>query len=197
MCAVIKEAPWPSFPTRRALALLGALICRAARAPTATVSVPATATAQPTATPTPVLAQTPTNVPTGWNVLATTYFSLTCPPDWTVETLAVDQAYTILLPPNQYAVQAMVFPHADVATDLTPYCHPESEGAQHTTVANLPMTLKFTGLGNSVRVWRFANVDRTLYYLVAGDTLADGAAQARYKAIFATFRPDNATPWTC
>jgi hypothetical protein len=91
----------------------------------------------------------------------------------------------------------MVFPHADVATDLTPYCHPESEGAQHTTVANLPMTLNFTGLGNSVRVWRFANVDRTLYYLVAGDTLADGAAQARYKAIFATFRPDNATPWTC
>ncbi|HEX9056445.1 MAG TPA: hypothetical protein VF818_02845 [Ktedonobacterales bacterium] len=189
----------PRGSSRLALALLGALLCLAACAPTATLRIVPTATTPPapTATPSPVLAQTPTNVPAGWNVLATTYFSLAHPPNWTVETLAVDQAYTILISPNQPAVQIFVVPHADVPTYLTPYCLPQSSGSRPTTFANLPMTYTLTGINNTVRAWRFANAQQTWYQLEVGDGGASAAVQAQDTAILATFRPDNATPWRC
>jgi hypothetical protein len=193
----------PRGSSRLSLAFLGALLCLAlaACAPTATVRIVPSATATtppaPTATPSPVLAQTPTNVPAGWKVLATTYFSLAYPPNWTVETLAVDQAYTILVSPNQPAVQMIVVPHADATTYLTPYCLPQGSGSRPTTLANLPMTFTLTGMSNTVRVWRFANAQQTWYQLEAGDGAATAAVQAQDTAILATFRPDNATPWRC
>jgi hypothetical protein len=145
-----------------------------------------------------MLAPTPTNAPAGWKVLTTTHFSLAYPPDWTPDTVAVDeQMYVIWAPAKRSAVQVIAFPRAGVTTYLTPYCRPESEGAHPTTFANLPMTFKLTGLGNTVRVWRFANAQQTLYLLSTGDTVADAATQAQDEAILATFRPDNATPWQC
>ena len=191
----------PLYRTRPAAALLGALLCLAACAPTVAVSVPPTATMPPTSTvaSTLTLAPTPTNVPAGWIVLATTHFSLAYPSDWTPDSVAVDeQTYVIIWgPAKRSAVQVTAVPRADVTTYLTPYCRPESEGAHTATLANLPMTFKLTGLGNTVRVWRFANAQQTLYLLSTGDAGADAATQAQDAAILATFRPDNATPWPC
>ncbi len=195
----------PRFPTRPAFALLGALLCLTACAPTATVRVSPTATTPPvpSATPTLVLAPTLTNVPAGWKVLATTHFSLAYPPDWTLQTVTFEggQGYTVWAPAKQGAVQVKALPRADLtpsySTDVPLYCQPESSGARRTTFANLPMTFQLTGLGNTVRVWRFANAQQTLYLLSAGDMTAGAAAQAQDAAILATFRPDNAIPWSC
>ncbi|HEX9057058.1 MAG TPA: hypothetical protein VF818_05945 [Ktedonobacterales bacterium] len=190
----------PSWPARTAFALQStlALLCLVACAPTATVSVPPTATPLPvpTVTPTTVLAPTPTNVPAGWLVLATPHFSLAYPPDWTPETLSADQpvqAYVVWAPARQSSVEVQALPQADV----TPYCQLASYGAHQTTLAHLPMTVQLTGEGNSVRVWRFANAQQTLYLLSAGDAAGSSAIQAQDNAVLATFRPDNATPWAC
>ncbi len=192
----------PRLPVRPALGFLGALLCLAGCAPTATVSTASTATTPPvpTATPTPVLAPTPTNVPAGWQVLATAHFSLAYPPDWTVESATdePDQSYVIWAPAKQSSVQVNVVPQADVPqAEMTLYCLPESSGARHTTLANLPMTFQLTGMGNTVGVWRFVNTQKTLYLLSAGGVMGSVAVQAQDTAIFATFRPDDATPWRC
>ncbi|HET9111362.1 MAG TPA: hypothetical protein VFN78_11095 [Ktedonobacterales bacterium] len=185
----------PRIPSRFALALLGALLCLAACAPTATVNAPPT----PTATSTSLVAPTPTNVPVGWRVLATTYFSLAYPPDWTPDTGSSSTGqFIIWAPARQDAVTVNVVLHAQVPPmELTLYCQPQRQGARHTTLANLPMSLQLTGLAHSVRVWRFVNAQRTLYLLSVGDALTDAAIQARHEAIFATFRPTLATPWRC
>lgn len=195
----------PRVPSWAALAILGALLCLAACAPTATVNASPTTTAtvntppRPTATSTPFVASTPTNVPTGWSVLATTYFSLAYPPDWTPETGGSSTGqFVIWAPAHQGAVVVNVVLQAKVPPmELTLYCQPQSEDARHTTLANLPMSLQDTGLAHSVRVWRFVNAQQTLYLLSTGDALADAATQARHEAIFATFRPNIATPWHC
>jgi hypothetical protein len=192
----------PRWPTRPSVGFLGALLCLAACAPTTTVSLVPTATTLPTpaATPTSVLAPTPISVPSGWQVLATTHFSMAYPPTWTVEGApdAPVPSYIIWAPAKQFAVQVMVVPPAEVPqAELTLYCLPESAGARHTTLANLPMTVQLTGLDNTVGVWRFVNAQQTLYLLEAGGVGASPAVQAQDTAIFATFRPDNATPWHC
>lgn len=195
----------PRVPTWAALALLGTLLCLAACAPTATVNAPPTPTATvnalttSTATPSPFMAPTPTNIPTGWSVLATTYFSLAYPPDWTTDTggSSIGQ-FVIWAPARKDAVVVNVVLQAKVPPgEMTLYCQPQSEGARRTTLANLPMSLQLTGLAHSVRVWRFVNAQQTLYLLSVGDALTDAATQARHEAIFATFRPNIATPWRC
>ncbi len=185
----------PRVPSRFALALLGALLCLAACAPTVAVNAPPT----PTATSTPLVAPTPTNVPAGWSVLATTYFSLAYPPDWTPDTGGSSTGqFVFWAPARQDAVVVNVVLQAKVPPgELTLYCQPQSEGARHTTLATLPMSLQLTGLAHSVRVWRFVNARQTLYQLSVGDALADAATQARHEAIFATFHPNIATPWHC
>lgn len=186
-------------PTRPVLALLGCLLWLAACAPTATVSVPSTATTMPIS-PTPVLAPTPTNVPSGWQVLATTTFSLAYPSDWTVDGApdAPSPSYVIWGPAKHGAVQVTVAPQAEVPQEeMTLYCQPQSAGARQTTLAGLPMTLQFVGIGNKVRVWRFVNAQQRLYLLTLGDQSEYPAIQAQQEAILATFRPDNATPWHC
>src|SRR5487761_1917403 len=182
----------PRVPSRSALALLGVLLCLAACAPTATVNARPT----PTATSTPVVAPTPTNVLAGWRILATTYFSLAYPPDWTPDTGSSSTGqFVIWAPARQDAVTVNVVLQAEVPPmELTLYCQPQREGARPTTLANLPMSLQLTGLANSVRVWRFVNAQQTLYQLSVGDALTDAATQARHEAIFATFRPNIATP---
>lgn len=195
----------PRVPSRSALALLGALLCLAACAPTATVKAHPTPTATvnafatSTTTPSPFEAPTPTNVPAGWRVLATTYFSLAYPPDWMPQTDGPSTGqFVIWAPSRQDAVTVNVVLHVEVPPmELTLYCQPQREGARHTTLANLPMSLQVTGLANSVRVWRFVNAQQTLYQLSVGDALTDTATQARHEAIFATFRPNIATPWHC
>jgi hypothetical protein len=107
------------------------------------------------------------------------------------------QLSTVWAPGQHRAVQVVAVPHADMKTDVTPYCAPKSSGTRSTTLANLPMTFTLTGLSNSVRVWRFVNAQQTWYQLEVGDVLASPADQAQDTAIFATFRPDNATPWSC
>lgn len=188
----------PRFPTRPTLALVGALalLCLAACVPTATVSVSptVTATTPPTATPTLVLAPTPANVPAGWQVLATTHFSLAYPPDWTIQTLSGgDPRYFIVSPTKQSQVILEAQPQGDVS----PYCLSAISGAQHTTFAGLPMTYLLTGEGNGLRTWYFANAQHTLYLQDADDTQADAATQAQDEAILGTFRPDDADPWSC
>jgi len=153
----------------------------------------------PTATSTPVLSPTHTNVHAGWQVLATPYFSMAYPPDWTLGTPTSSTDWVVIWGPgHQDAVQVTVVLKTGVPQgELALYCQPQSEGARPTTLASLPMTLQVTGLGNSVRVWRFVNAQQTLYLLQVGDAQADAATQARHESIFATFRPDNATPWHC
>jgi hypothetical protein len=122
------------------------------------------------------------------------------PPNWTVEgaTDVPAQSYVIWAPAKQSAVQVFVVPQAEVPqAEMTFYCQPESSGARHTTLANLPMTFQLTGLDNSVGVWRFVNSQQTLYLLEAGGVMASPAIQAQDTAIFTTFRPDDATPWSC
>ena len=195
----------PRVPWWAALALLGTLLCLAACAPTVTVNAPPTPTVAAnaltasTATSSPFVAPTPTDIPTGWSVLATTYFSMAYPPDWTPQTEGTSTGQFIFwAPARKDAVTVNVVLQAKVPSgELTLYCQPQSEGARHTTLANLPMSLQLTGLAHSVRVWRFVNAQQTLYQLSVGDALTDAATQARHEAIFATFRPNIATPWHC
>ncbi len=189
----------PGFPTRPAVVLLAALLCLAACAPTATVSVGPTATTRPapTATPSVAPAPTPTNVPAGWKVLDTPHLSLAYPSVWTTQTTA-DNAGNVryfLSPPapQPTRVTVLVQPQGDVS----PYCLSATSGAQHTTFAGLPMTFLLMDNNNTLRSWLFANRQRTLYSLQADDVQADATTQAEDEAILATFRPDNATPWSC
>jgi hypothetical protein len=175
-----------------------ALLCLAVCTPTATASVVPTATATTplalTATRTPVLASAPTNVPSGWKVLATTDFSLAYPPDWTTQ-LWPDGGYAIETPTQQPQVIVTAKPKGDVS----PYCRPDSPGAQQTTFAGLPMKYMLDGRGaaDPVRLRLFANAQHTCYLLQADDFSAGAAMQAQDEAILATFRPDEATPWSC
>lgn len=185
----------PRLQIRYALALLGALLCLAACAPAATAHT--TPTATPTATPTPALAPTPTSIPAGWAVLTTKYFSIAYPPDWTVQTMAVNQAYNIIGPEDQGNVEVTSQARtADVAF-LKSYCQPQIDGARPTTLAHLPMTFRIAGLAGSVRVWDFANARQTIYQLTTGDAMGSAAIRERDTAILTTFRPDDATPWRC
>ena len=59
------------------------------------------------------------------------------------------------------------------------------------------MTFLLMDNNNTLRSWLFANRQRTLYSLQADDVQADATTQAEDEAILATFRPDNATPWSC
>jgi hypothetical protein len=59
------------------------------------------------------------------------------------------------------------------------------------------MTFEFTGPANTLRVWTFANAQQTWYQLSVGDVGASAAVQAQDTAVLATFRPDDATPWSC
>ncbi len=199
----------PRFRTRLAFALLGALLCLAACAPTATVSVSPTATTSPaptypTALPTATLevapAPTPTNVPAGWSVLAGLHLSLAYPPEWAVRTIPPHEGLTSTLynlapaaASQDLFVVVQVQPRA---TDLSPYCAPGASW-RRATLAGLPMVFAVTGAGRPVREWTFANAQRTVYTLYTDDTQADTAAQARDDTILATFRPDNADPWHC
>ncbi len=51
--------------------------------------------------------------------------------------------------------------------------------------------------GGVQREWYFVNAQGTAFTLDADDTQNGSAIQAQDDATFATFRPDNATPWTC
>src|SRR5215469_6078505 len=168
----------PQLPSRPAFALLGVLPCLAACSPTSTVSIVPRATATMPPAPTPLLAPTPTNVPASWQVLATTHFSMAYPPNWTVEGSADEpaQSYVIWAPAKQFAVQVVVVPKAEVPQgEMALYCQPESSGARHTTLANLPMTFRLTGLDNSVGVWTFVNSQQTPYILEADGVMANPA----------------------
>lgn len=193
------------FSDRLASALLGALLCLAACAPTATVSVPPTATTipTPTVTPTPVLAPTPTHVPAGWKVLATRYFSLAYPPDWTLQTYQEGPGSVSyhITPPTPQApwVIVSVEDHLPDPYNVAPYCTPTSGDIQHTTLAGLPMAymLNYHIRGMPLRDWTFVNAPGTLFTLDTNDTQSSSAIQAQDEAILGTFRPDNATPWSC
>jgi hypothetical protein len=67
-------------------------------------------------------------------------------------------------------------------------------------LAGVPMVYSLSGEGLLDRIWSFANAQAADYRLEA-DNLDDlqysSATQAENDAIFATFRPDNATPWQC
>lgn len=185
---------WPARALLGALVLLSVVAC----APTATGSVSPTATrtailrSAPTVTPTPALAPTPTNVPAGWKVLATTYFSLAYPSDWTTQYWGD----SVEMPTQQPRVRVTAKPKGDVS----PYCHLTSPDAQQTTFASLPMKYMLDQRGpgaDPVRLWIFASARHTYYLLEADDFKANAATQAQDEAILATFRPDNATPWSC
>lgn len=191
------------FPTRPALALVGALLCLAACAPSARVSLAPTATtpATPTATATLAPAPTPTNVPAGWAVLDTTRFSLAYPSDWTPQTIPQSDGSVLynIAPPSQQdpSVRVSVQERVPSPNIGSPYCMPASSDIQHTTLVGLPMTYMLSGEGQLDRTWVFANAQRTVYVLDAGDAQSDSATQAQDDAILATFRPDNADPWQC
>jgi len=51
--------------------------------------------------------------------------------------------------------------------------------------------------GGVKRDWYFVNTQGTGYELVADDTQLSSAIQAQNYAILATFRPDDAAPWSC
>lgn len=197
----------PRFRTRPALALLCALLGLAACAPAAIGSASPTATASvppaPTATPTLAPAPTPINVPAGWQVLATTHFSLAYPPDWTLQTYQEGPGswdYHIA-PPSREAqwVTVSVQDHIADPYNVAPYCTPASGGIQHTTLAGLPMAymLNYHIVGMPLRSWDFVNAPGTVFTLETNDTQSSSAIQAQDKAILGTFRPDNADPWSC
>jgi hypothetical protein len=192
----------PRFPTQSTLALLGALLCLAACAPTATVRVPPTPTTPPapTATPTLAPAPTPTNVPAGWAVLDTAHFSLAYPPDWTPQTYPQQDGsvlYVITAPDKQAGVRVSVQEHVPTSTIGGPYCVPANGDIQHTTLAGLPMAYMLSGEGLFMRTWTFANAQSTVFTLDAEDAQSSSATKAQDEAILATFRPDNVTPWSC
>jgi hypothetical protein len=204
----------PRLPTRPALVLLGALLCLAACAPTATVSVPPTATVSvpptpttpPTATPTLVPAPTPTNVPSGWLVLSGQHFSLAYPPGWSVQMPETNTGATIyfLAPPpssHDQGVEVEVFqvPQSVGSEGMPPYCFgPGQDGLKRVLLAGIPMAYQFgIGEGADMRSWNFVNAQRTHYTLDADDAHGTAMVQAQDDRILATFRPDNVTPWQC
>jgi hypothetical protein len=211
MLVDVEEGPVLRFPNRLtvavAVALVGALLCLAACSPTATVSAVAAATRPPapTASPTPTraTAPTPTNVPDGWAVLVTPHFSLAYPPGWTPQTTPQSEwtvLYT-LVPPSASSqtppVTVLVQEQVPSPAIGDPYCMPADGNLQHTTLANLPMAYMLSGEGQADRVWVFANAQRTVYGVSAGDAQSSSAIKAQDDAILATFRPDNADPWPC
>lgn len=193
----------PRFSTRlaflSALALLGLAGC--APMATASVSPTATATTPPLLTTSPTLASapTPTNVPAGWSVMDTPHFSIAYPQGWTPDNYPQQDGsvlYTIE-PPNsqQPPVDVTAQEHAPGAGAF--YCAP-SNGFQRATLAGAPMIYGLVGEeGGAKRQWDFVDAQGTGFILVADDTQSGSAIQAQDDAILATFRPDNATPWTC
>lgn len=165
----------PRFPLLPALVLVGTLLCLAACSPTARVSVIPTATRPPapTATPTLAPAPTPTNVPAGWAVLVTTRFSLAYPSDWAPQTIPQSDGSVLYLvvPPSSQAPSVRVSVQENVPSPNIgdPYCMPANGDIQRTTLATLPMTYALSGEGLADRTWVFANAQRTVYALDAGD----------------------------
>jgi hypothetical protein len=53
------------------------------------------------------------------------------------------------------------------------------------------------GEGGYMRVWDFVNAQGTHFTLSALDAQGTTAVQAQDDSILATFRPDNAIPWSC
>jgi hypothetical protein len=203
----------PRFLTRPALALLGtlALLCLAACAPTATARVspsataPTRATATPMPTPTLVPAPTPTNVPAGWAVLDTPHFSLAYPASWSVQLpdTNIEGTIYVLEPPSPHdqGVEVTVYPGppSTGSAGMAPYCFgPGQEGRPRVTLAGIPMAYQFgVGEGADVREWDFVNTQGTHFMLNALDAKGTTAVRAQDDSILATFRPDNAIPWTC
>jgi hypothetical protein len=193
----------PRFSTWPVLALLAALLCLAACAPTSLVSVSpsATATTRPTLTPAP----TPTNVPAGWTVLDTPHFSLAYPAGWSVQMPDTNTEGTIyfLAPPSPHAqgVGVTVYPGPpNVGSEgMAQYCGDLSQGGVgRVTLAGLPMVYLFgAGEGAFMRRWDFVNVVGTHFTLDAEDAQGATADQSQDDTILATFRPDNAIPWSC
>ncbi len=190
------------FLTRPTLVPLGvlALLCLAACTPTAR---PATVGHAPIA---PTVA--PVRVPAGWKVLTTAHFRLAYPPDWT--TFPSDPAqeeavhitgYYIATPDPGGHVQLEVSAAAQVdVSGSCPVATPQTQPAQQTTLAGLPMGYRlvpYPNGGGLVRWWWFLNAQRTAYQLKAFDGDASAAIKAQDDAILATFRPDNVTPWQC
>jgi hypothetical protein len=168
--------------------------------PIATVTTLPAPIASPTLAPVP----TPTNLPAGWAVLVAPHFSLGYPPGWTPQTDPQPDGsvlYTIT-PPSALAPPVIVTVQANVsASDVEgSHCVPANgaNGDPHsTTLAGLPMVYTLSGEGQLDRLWGFANAQRTVFGLSAGDAQSGSAVQAQDDTIFATFRPDDATPWGC
>jgi hypothetical protein len=173
------------------------------------VSPSATATTRPTLTPTPtatlVPAPTPANVPAGWTVLDTPHFSLAYPAGWSVRMPDTNTGGTIyfLAPPSPHdqGVTVMVYPGPPSVGSggMAPFCvGPGRGGVGRVTLAGLPMAYQFgVGEGASTRVWDFVNTQGTHFTLDAEDAQGAAAVQAQDNSIVATFRPDNAIPWSC
>lgn len=191
----------PRLSLRLALPLLCASALLSACAPAAAVSVAATATpAAPTPTATLAPAPTPTNVPDGWLVLDTTHFSIAYPSDWTAKTIPQmdGSMYYLITPPTsdpQYPSVSVSVTTADPYAKSR-YCT-SSADIQRTTLAGLPMTFMISGEGSLDRSWGFSNTQQTSFGLAASDAQDGSDVQAQDDAILATFRPDNADPWTC
>lgn len=138
-------------------------------------------------------------------MLATTDFSLAYPPDWTPVTKyepsyrPAEIAYTdyfLNTPDGHGRLDVIAGPKANVPL----YCRVAAPQAQPTTLAGLPMRyalVVYPGGSPVVRWWSFLNAQQTSYGLRAYDGDASAATQAQDDAILATFRPDNATPWSC
>jgi hypothetical protein len=104
--------------------------------------------------------------------------------------------YLLSSPGDQMAVRVLVQEHVQDPS-IGAYCAPVSGDFRHVMLAGLPMTYAVSGEGLAMRSWGFANAQRTVFALDASDAQSSGAFQAEDDAILATFRPDNATPWSC
>jgi hypothetical protein len=191
----------PRCALRPARALLGTLalpcltLCLAACAPAAS---------GPDATPTATPARA--RVPAGWKVLATTHFSLAYPPDWALPSPsrlepppADPTEFYLDAPDHQPRLKVDVVPHVAVSA-VCPVATPDTQPAQPTTLAGLPMWYRlviYPNGGGAGRLWGFTNAQRTSCARWAFDGDAGAATQAQDEAILATFRPANATPWQC
>jgi hypothetical protein len=82
---------------------------------------------------------------------------------------------------------------------MAPYCFGlGQQGVGRVTLAGLPMAYESgVGEGAFMRVWDFVNAQGTHFTLDAEDAHGAAAVQAQDDRILATFRPDNAIPWTC
>jgi hypothetical protein len=92
-----------------------------------------------------------------------------------------------------------VYVQAQVSSQVlkASYCSTGNGDNTPTTLAGLSMAYNLSGEGLLDRTWNFANVQGTDYGLEADDLQYSSATQAEDDAIFATFRPDNGTPWQC